>query len=174
MAAHAELGGVSRVREAADRAAQLKQDQGVGQLGEIALSKYLGGTPLFYELTRVVRGMNPDRGDGGADLLATNVDVKCSQMRAGLDPLRYRLLVRPQERVATAVYVLALVGADVWQTGLVQLVGWCTDAQLPRAPVQSGVFAGAFVVPATSLTPLPPIRFNWIWNYNEVTLRCTG
>lgn len=173
-ARNAALGGVSRVRAADDRKTNLVTDQSVGQLGEMALSKYLGGTPLFYELTRTIRDLNPTQGDDGGDLLATNLDVKCSLMRASTDPLKYRLLVRPRERKPDAVYVLALAAQDVWQTGLVSLVGWCRDRDLPASVASDGPFAGAYVLPATQLHPLPPLEFNWFWNYNEVTCRTTG
>ena len=173
-ARHAAVGGVSRVRDRADRAASLHTDQAVGQLGEMALSKYLGGTPLFYELTRTIRDLDPTKGDDGGDLLATNLDVKCSAMRASTDPLKYRLLVRPRERKANAVYVLALVGQDVWQTGTVCLVGWCRDHTLPESCARDGPFAGAYVLPATQLAPLPPLEFNWRWHYPELTYRSPG
>jgi hypothetical protein len=173
-ARNAELGGVSRVRSAEDRKASLVTDQSVGQLGEMALSKYLGGTPLFYELTRTIRDLDPTKGDEGGDLLATNLDVKCSLMRGSSDPLKYRLLVRPKERKANAVYVLALVGPYVWQSGEVTLVGWCRDRDLPDSCARDGPFAGAHVLLASQLYPLPPLEFHWLWNYNEVTCRPNG
>lgn len=173
-ARNAAVGGTSRVRGREDRLAELVTDQSVGQLGEMALSKYVGGTPLFYELTRTIRDLNPMQGDDGGDLLATNLDVKCSLMRASQDALKYRLLVRPKERKPNAVYVLALVGPDVWQTGQVTLVGWRRDRDLPAECARDGPFAGAYVLPADQLHPLPPLEFNWLWNYNEVTCRPTG
>lgn len=173
-AGNAAIGGRSQVRGAKDRQDALATDQAVGQLGEMALSKYVGGTPLFYEVTRAIRDLNPTQGDEGGDLLATNLDVKCSLMRASTDPLRYRLLVRPKERHANSVYVLALVAQDVWQSGRVTLVGWCRDRHLPAEAARDGPFAGAYVLPATQLFPLPPLEFNWLWNYNEVTCRTTG
>lgn len=173
-AANAAIGGSSQVRTSATRRSFLGTDQSVGQLGELALSKYLGGTPLFYQLTRTIRDLNPHQGDAGGDLLATNVDVKCSLMRASQDPLKYRLLVRPRERHARSVYVLALVGPDVQSTGRVHLVGWCRDLDLPKNPAAEGPFEGAHVVPATKLYPLPPLEFNWLWNYQTLTVRPTG
>lgn len=173
-AGNAEVGGTSQVRSGGDRQASLATDQVVGQLGELALSRYLGGTPLFYALTRTVRDLDPTRGDDGGDLLATNLDVKCSLMRASPDPLRYRLLVRPRERHDGSVYILALVAEDVWSTGKVCMVGWCADRDLPPEPAADGPFAGAYVVPATALKALPPIHFNWFWNYSEISCRPTG
>jgi hypothetical protein len=173
-AGRAAIGGASQVRSREDRQASLHGDQAVGQLGELALSKYLGGTPLFYQLSRTMRDQRPHQGDTGDDLLATNVDVKCSLMRAGLDPLRYRLLVRPRERHEGAVYVLALVAPDVWSTGDVSFVGWCREQDLPAHPARDGPFAGAFVLPATALNPLPPLTFNWWWHYGSLTCRPTG
>jgi hypothetical protein len=173
-AGRAQVGGQSQVRSGQDRQQQLATDQLVGQLGELALSKYLGGTRLFYELTRTIRDLDPHAGDGGGDLLATNVDVKCSLMRAANNPLAYRLLVRPRERHPNTVYVLALVEPDVWQTGKVCLVGWCKDTHLPKQPLAEGPFAGAHVVLATELRPLPPIEFQWLFNFRELTCRTPG
>lgn len=173
-AANAAVGGRSQVRSGSDRQDALLTDQSVGQLGELALSRYVGGTPLFYELTRTIRDLDPTKGDDGGDLLATNLDVKCSLMRASQDPLKYRLLVRPKERKPNAVYVLALVGQDVWQTGTVTLVGWRRDRDLPESCARDGPFAGAYVLPATQLHPLPPLEFNWRWHYTEITCRPTG
>jgi hypothetical protein len=173
-AGNAAVGGRSQVRAGADRQAHLHGDQGIGQLGELALSRYLGGTPLFYELTRTIRDLDPTRGDDGGDLLATNVDVKCSVMRASPDPLRYRLLVRPVERTPGTVYLLALVHPDVWETGLVTLVGWCREQDVPPEPARDGPFAGAYVLPATHLSPLPPLQFHWYWNYEGLTCRPPG
>lgn len=138
------------------------------------MSRYLGGTPLFYQLTRTIRDLNPTQGDDGGDLLATNVDVKCSLKRASPDPLRYRLLVRPTERHPDRVYVLALVDQDYLDTGLVTLVGWCRTDDLPEEVARDGPFAGAYVLSASQLHPLPPFSFSWYWNYTELTCRPPG
>ena len=165
-ARNATIGGASQVRGGAQRLAELSTDQQVGQLGELALSLYLAGTPLFYQLTRLVRDQTPLVGDDGADVLSTNVDVKTSLMRnASVDPMRYRLLVRPRERHDDSVYVLALVPQSMDECWL---IGWATAADLPSTPAADGPFAGAYVLPATALMPLPPLRFNWTWNFKEL------
>lgn len=164
-ARNATLGGASQVRGSTERQSHLSTDQQVGQLGELALSLYLAGTPLFYQLTRTIRDLTPHQGDEGADLAATNVDVKTSLMRASPDPLRYRLLVRPKERHPETVYVLGLVPPSLDECWL---VGWAGEADLPSAPATTGPFHGAYVLPATQLYPLPPFRFNWTWNFQEL------
>lgn len=155
-AAKAALGGQSRVfADRAQRLERLGDDQLVGQAGEAALSKWLTGTLDWYAETRDVRNAAPTLGDAGTDLLGANLDVKCSLMRASADPLRYRLLVRPDERHADTIYVLALVPPT---RDRVILVGWARDSDLPPAPASDGPFAGAYVLPAGTLFPLLPFR----------------
>lgn len=158
----ASLGGISRVRAGADRSAFLNQDQVVGQLGTIALHKYLYGTTERYIFSRHAQNRVPDQGDGGEDLPGANVDVKTSVMRYGQDPLKYNLCVRPRERHAGWVYVLALVPKDYECNRVVHLLGWQADEDLPSEPAAAGPLAGAFVVPASDLHPLPPIQYNWL------------
>lgn len=158
----AELGGVSQVRTGVERAAALPQDQTVGQLGTLALVKYLYGTTERYLFARSAQNRTPHDGDGGQDIIGANLDVKTSVMRYGQDPTKYNLCVRPRERHAEWVYVLALVPKDYEDNRVVHLVGWCSDEQLPLTPAADGPLAGAYVVPAGALVPLPPIRYDWL------------
>lgn len=160
-AGKAEVGGVSRVRSTADRTATLVEDQLVGQLGTIALHKYLYGTTERYILSRHVQNQFPDVGDGGEDLPGANVDVKTSVMRYGQNPYAYNLCVRPRERHPDWVYLLALVPNDYVVNRVVQLVGWTLDANLPDVVRADGPLAGAYVVSAADLLPLPPIQYRW-------------
>lgn len=160
-AGRAELGGVSRVR-GSDRAASLVEDQLVGQLGTLALHKYLYGTTERYVFSRHAQNRFPDQGDGGEDLPGANVDVKTSVMRYGQDPWRYNLCVRPRERHADWVYILGLVSKEYVTDRLVHLLGWIGDAALPAEPATEGPLAGAFVVPAHTLVALPPIHYDWL------------
>lgn len=161
-ATKAQLGGVSRVRAAEDRQATLVQDQLVGQLGTLALTKYLYGTTERYLFSRYYQNKTPHEGDGGEDLPGTNVDVKTSVMRYGQDPVQYNLCVRPREVHQGWVYVLALVPKDFESNRVVHLMGWASVDDLPLKPAADGPLAGAFVVPASSLVPFPPIRYNWL------------
>lgn len=159
-AKQAALGGTSHVRIRSDeRLEQLREDQLVGQVGECALSRYLCGSSLLYAITRTMRNLTPTQGDGGGDLLGTNIDVKTSVMRYSPEPLHYRLLVRPAELHPGTVYVLALVYPDWRETREVSLVGWATREDLPDLPAPHGPFQGAYVLPAPHLHPLPP--FAW-------------
>ncbi len=157
-AAQAAIGGTSHVR-GDDRAAKLRDDQLVGQAGECALSRYLSGSSLLYALTRTRRNLAPTAGDGGGDLVGTNIDVKCSVMRYSLDPLQYRLLVRPAELHLGTLYVLALVTPDWYTTREITLVGWASWEDLPDRAELEGPFRGAFMLPASALHPLPPFRW---------------
>lgn len=157
-AAQAAIGGTSHVR-GSDRQETLRDDQLVGQLGECALSRYLCGSSLLYAITRTMRNLEPTTGDGGGDLLGTNVDVKTSVMRYSPEPRQYRLLVRPAELHPNTMYVLALVYPDWRTTREVILVGWATREDLPDLPAPDGPFRGAYVLPAPHLHPLPPLRW---------------
>lgn len=167
----AMIGGTSHVR-GDDRTAKLLDDQLVGQLGECALSRYLCGSSLLYAITRTMRNLQPTQGDGGGDLLGTNIDVKCSVMRYSPEPLHYRLLVRPAELHPRTVYVLALVRPDWRETREVTLVGWATREDLPDEPASEGPFNGAYVLGAPHLHPLPP--FAWTPTSSDPTWTSAG
>lgn len=158
-AASAELGGVSRVR-GADRRDALGTDQFIGQVGTAAWHLYWFGDNRNYRLSRTLQDRTPHLGDGGSDVLGTRLDVKTSLMRKNPDPWAYNLLVRPAERHVNTTYVLALVPSLAIREVL--LVGWVTEHDLPKEPLENGPFAGAFRVPATQLTPLLPVAWDWI------------
>lgn len=160
-ASRAEVGGVSRVRETATaRAHALEEDQFVGQLGTLAFHKYLHGHVHQYALGRYLQNRMPTVGDGGEDVIGTNLDVKTSLMRASRNPSDYNLLVRPAERHAGWVYALALVPQAIEIERMVYLVGWATDEQLPARPEADGPFRGAFRLVAADLTPFCPIAYH--------------
>lgn len=155
------IGGRSSVRDAEDRMDALEQDQIVGQLGQMALSLWKDGHLGEYLIQRAVANADPLRGDGGSDLVGSNVDVKASLMRSSDDPLSYRLPVRPAELHDGWVYVLALV--DPMMTR-VWLVGWATSEDLEGVrPAIDGPFLGARCIPAVRLRPLPPIDWSRRW-----------
>lgn len=159
MALKACIGGESAVR-GDDRMTKLSEDQIIGQCGQLALSLYWFGNALPYLAAREKANANPTVGDGGADILGTNLDVKTSKMRASEDPLAYRLLVRPRERHTGNIYILGLIPKLKKVGTLVHLVGWLEDRELPTDPSDLGTFSGAYVVPATELHPLPPLRWS--------------
>lgn len=155
----AALGGTSQLRSRDDRAASLNDDQLIGQLGQLALHRYWFGDVSRYVLGRYFQNRHPWEGDLGEDIPAANVDVKCSRMRRSPDPLSYNLCVRPRERHAGWVYVLALLpqGND----REVLLVGWAADRELPDEPEASGPLAGTYRLSAEALHPLPPVRYDY-------------
>lgn len=158
----AEMGGVSRVRpDRQDRVDSLKTDQLVGQIGQYAGSKWMTGSAEPYRLSRWVANQNPDRGDGGSDILGSNIDFKASLVRrSDRSLLQYNLPVRPHERHGGWIYVLVLVTDLQPQVSAVaNLMGWVMDEDLPEQPNANGVFRGAYVVPAKNLKPLP--KFSW-------------
>jgi len=165
IAGHAKLaclGGKSHIR-GSDRQSTLKEDQLVGQVGQYVGSLWLCGSPDPYLRSRWVANQNPTVGDGGSDLIGSNVDFKTSLVRnPDRDLLAYRLAVRPRERHKDWIYVLVLVTQMKAPKPVVaHLIGWASESMLPKHPGNSGVFSGAFTLRAQELNPLPPFR--WLW-----------
>jgi hypothetical protein len=111
------------------------------------------GSADAWRASREKANKNPLVGDGGVDLVVDgkNVDAKASQLLPSRDPLRYRLAVRPRERHAGVVYILALHPHGLWN---MLLVGFAEEPELGDKPETEGVFSGAFTIPATRLHPL--------------------
>lgn len=143
------INGKSHVRST-DRVEKGPEDQLVGQLGEYALAKFLGDIDGYFE-RRDLMNLNPTVGDDGSDFGGLPIDVKTSLMRASLKPLSYNLLVRPRERHADNLYVLALVSQIQDTEAKVYLVGFAEDRELPFVPESFGPFKGAFKFEACRL-----------------------
>jgi len=167
MAKAAEIGGNSNIRERGDRMAKIGIDQWIGQIGQYALSLYMFGSPDKYYQQRMISNMHPTVGDNGQDILGSNIDVKTSLMRYGLDPYKYRLAVRPKERHDGHIYILALVEPNVDKALSlivplkVYLVGYAVDNELSTEPDSDGPFSGAFTVMSDMLHPMMPIQWHW-------------
>ena len=162
-AGKASLGGVSRVREGADRQYALAIDQLVGQLGQIAGHRWLYGHPFDYARGRWYINRHPHVGDGGSDVACGNIDFKASLLRYPDKPLLdYHLLVRPAERHQNLVYIPIIVDLQEDNTqGCAYVMGWATDSMLPESPEKEGVFQGAFALCCADIHPLPPFKWNW-------------
>ncbi len=160
MAKAACIGGHSHIR-GDNRQEKLMEDQLVGQIGQYIGSQWLYGSPRPYLEARYVANKNPTVGDGGSDIIGSNLDFKASLVRhPGRDPLEYRLAVRPRERHQGWVYMLVLVThLTRKQPVKALLVGWASDRMLPQRPEDSGVFKGAFTINARDLHPVPPITW---------------
>lgn len=154
----AAVGGTSRIFSGEERAANLTANQISGQLGELAYHIYLFGRSTGakrYDERRQLRNANKHLGDGGEDVEGTKTDVKLSLWRKQKRSLwDHNLPVRPDERHSGFNYVLGLHPSSckkVW------LLGWASETQLPNKVVETGLFAGAFILPARLLRPLPVI-----------------
>lgn len=156
-ASRAALGGQSHVRDADARRAALSEDQVTGQLGQIALHLYWHGHLHLYRVGRTVQDQYPTVGDGGMDMVGTNLDVKTSLVRTALPLEKHHLLVRPAERHPDWCYVQALLTESE-----IHLMGWYPDSDLDGWAATSGNFAGACAVPCSALYPLPPVRYCWV------------
>ena len=158
MAKAAEIGGKSHIRTGEDRLEKLSQDQIVGQVADAAFHVYLHGHGLEWKRKRWYQNHFPRVGDGGSDVPPSNIDVKGSLRRGTLPFEAYRLAVRPPELHENWVYVLAIVEEDF---KFCHFLGWASTSMLPIDVEQAGTFAGAYVLPAVKLYPLPPIVWNW-------------
>ena len=149
----AQVGGVSRVREGADRQASLGTDQFVGMLGEAAYTLFRFGSIERWCEQRERQNKNPRLGDGGKDVAGEAVDVKTSLMRDGQDPMGYNFLVRPKERHAGSRYVQCLIPLDF---SCVYICGYVDDGELTE-PEVGGKF-GPLPVYRKAISELHPIR----------------
>jgi len=149
------IGGRSNIREDDDRQDNLIIDQTVGQIGQIALALWKDGHVGEYLSQRAAANAYPTQGDGGGDLLGSNIDVKASRLKPDAAPMRYRLAVRPAELHEGWMYVLCLVEPMLTSA---TLVGWATAEELSdEGADEYGVFAGAYTLQATELHRMPPI-----------------
>lgn len=156
MALKAELGGQSSIRDREDRIKSLEIDQLVGQIGTYAGSKFLLGDTKDYRVSRWYANQNKWSGDAGSDITGANVDFKTSLVRKKeRDILDYRLLVRPKEYHENWVYILNLVTSLNADHAEVKIVGWASSRMLPPI-ARDGLFAGAHVLSAKELNPIPP------------------
>lgn len=144
------MNGKSHIRSS-ERERFGMEDQLVGQMGEYALAKWFGDIPSYFSRRQKINE-TPWKGDDGSDIDGLHIDVKTSLMRRQKDPSRYNLLVRPGERHQHNIYVLALV--ESIELKKVLLVGWLKDSELPTHPVSSGIFEGAYLMPATNLNDM--------------------
>jgi hypothetical protein len=164
-AKEAEVGGVSRIfSDKAERLERQKIDSLVGQLGTLAGNKLFSGGIEGYIQSRYMQNKFPHIGDGGEDIIGTNIDFKVSLWRYDhMTALDYHLLVRPRERHERQIYVHGLI--KPWEDESfpkeVIFTGWATDSDLPTEPVKSGPLEGAYAIKAEELKPLPPIEWKW-------------
>jgi hypothetical protein len=148
----AEIGGKSQFRNRNDRINSLNEDQLVGQISTFCGSIILTGSPEGYISAREKANKNPTSGDGGVDIIGlSNIDIKGSLMRYSMNPLSYRLLVRPRERHDNWIYVLGLVPKE--RPYKCHLVGWAKDSDLPSSTYNGEIKAlhGAYVIDAINL-----------------------
>lgn len=170
MASAWDYPGRSNIRGRDDRAATLSTDALVGQLGTYGGLKLLYGAGAVkeYLTSRWHANKRKFDSDGGSDVDALNLDFKASLRRdSGKSLLSYNLAVRPRELYSGWVYVLALLDLPAEDRAVVNIVGWASAEMLPTSPAKDGPLAGAHVLPARELHPLPPFR----WRYFE---RCAA
>ena len=165
MGKKAEIGGVSRIfKDKKERVARQKVDSLVGQLGTLAGVKLFSGGIEKYVESRYMQNKFPHSGDGGEDIIGSNIDFKVSLKRyPDKNPLSYHLLVRPRERHSKQVYIhgLILPWPEDGQPSEVIFTGWATNEDLPSEPIKEGPLEGAYAIEVKNLKPLIPIRWKW-------------
>jgi hypothetical protein len=161
MAKIAEIGGKSHVRpDRNERIEMLSEDQMTSQICEAAFYVYLHGHSMEWVRNRWFKNHAPYIGDNGSDVPPSNIDVKGSLRRyPNIKPEEYHLLVRPPEFRQNTVYIFALAEPGYTK---VHFIGWATSDMFPKELSTDRRFAGAHVLPASSLNPLPPITWNWV------------
>jgi hypothetical protein len=158
MAKKACIGGRSNIRMPGDRRRNLYCDNLIGQIGTMAGHLFLFGNSVGYVESRIRANSRPHEGDGGQDVQGMLIDFKTSLMRSSLDPLYYRLAVRPKEIHDGCRYILILVPPS--RTGMsdhgmtVYVVGWANDAMLPKQTEITGPFKGAHILGSRDLLPM--------------------
>ena len=165
MARKAEVGGVSRIfSNKKERLKRQQEDSLIGQLGTLAGIKLFSGGIEKYVESRYMQNKFPHHGDGGEDIIGSNIDFKVSLKRyKDKDPLDYHLLVRERERHLNQVYIHGLILP--WEEDKtpekVIFTGWATNEDLPKDKVKDGPLEGAFAIEVKSLKALPPIKWKW-------------
>jgi len=155
----AAIGGKSQIRKNESRKNFLHEDQLVGQIANYAASVVLTKSSDGYKKAREIANNNPYKGDNGIDIIGLpNIDVKGSLMRRSVNPLDYRLLVRPHERHKNWIYILCLVPPTMNKCFI---VGWIEDENLPEKTYDGEIQSlhGAYVVQAKNLKKISDLKF---------------
>jgi hypothetical protein len=162
-------GGKSAVRYDGERGDRLFVDNLVGQLGMMAVCKYLHGSITDYIVNQFYANLYRNSGDGGHDLTAVNLDVKSARFIEGgeRELLDYRLAVHLSEWHPRWIYVLAVVEPEKRD---VHLVGWAETGDFPDQPLPSTErrFKDSYVLKGRELNRLPPFRWDWFPGASEV------
>lgn len=158
----ASKGGRSNVRESGERGKMLSLDNLIGQLGMIAMSKFLYGHIGDYLVNQFYANLYRNAGDGGYDFTAMNLDVKAARFYPGRQRqiLDYRLAVHRNEWHDDWVYALAVVDLD---NRVVFLTGWAAGDDFPEEAISSDAkrFRDSYVIAARDLNRFPPFKWNW-------------
>lgn len=171
MAGTWDFPGRSSIRSREERTGTLGIDALVGQLGTYGGLKLLYGAGAVkeYLTSRWHANRRKFDSDGGSDVDALNFDFKATLRRDSSKPLlSYNLAVRPRELYDAWVYLFAIIDQLADDRALVHLLGWASTNMLPSAPSKDGPLAGAHVLQARKLHPLPPFK----WRYFERGAAC--
>lgn len=150
------LGNVVRPKQTRH---QLWEDNLMGCMGELVVSRHITGTSRHY-YEHIEKTGSKLEGDGGTDIPEARVDIKTSLMRHGPDPLRYTLVVRPQWLVADTVYILNLCREYSEDGANGFIIGWLYTEELIALDYHiPNVFGDAYCAKYTHLHPFMNCRW---------------
>ena len=158
----ASKGGRSNVRRVGERNTKLMTDNMVGQLGMIAMCRYMHGHIADYLVNQFYANLYRNSGDGGHDFTGMNLDVKAARYYNNRERtvLEYRLAVHKNEWHEDWVYALAVVDLDA---RTVYLPGWASGEDFPKQAVSHDAvrFRDSYIIEARELNRFPPFNWNW-------------
>lgn len=152
----AKIGGKSNVRkDKKSRMDTLDEDQLAGQLAQYIGTVFLSGSDSLYHEQRARCNANPHEGDGGIDVPRTNWDIKGSFMRGCNDPLKYNLIVPPNEFHKGLRYLQCFISRIEENKYKVYIAGWANSADMPKPFLKRNIDATQekHYLPVTKLKP---------------------
>ena len=113
---------------------------------------------FLYDESRKIRNKDPWASDNGNDIVVvgidTPIDIKGSNMRYGLDPLKYNLVYPLKEHTQETLYLL---GLSAYYRGkqkyIAHVVGFIVGHEMPPSRDFKG-FGKRRWIPATELHPM--------------------
>jgi hypothetical protein len=156
----AERGGLSSVRDAAERAGTLPNDQLAGQLAGMAGCRWLTGNLDAYRLARAY-ALEQGSGTHATPVRGSDTSFKGTFIRTPQALWKYTLSIAPTETRTGWAYVLVLMpnlprplipGCPTFAL----LMGYAPLTLFPDTVAGGGTFKGKYTLQVTRLTPCLP------------------
>ena len=133
-----------------------------GQAGELALNIYVFNKRktgnYFYVKNRMKANANPTKGDGGRDIIDSDIDIKTSMINVKnikQDPMEYNLSVPPREYKENWIYVSGIIFEREKSDKQIpiKLMGWAKSSDLKWTT--KGTFKGKYTRKNRYIRPFP-------------------